>query len=45
MLSYKSGIQLVKRDLEPSPIHTIKVDKYLCVGAHAVILVYDITNV
>lgn len=40
----KFGILLVNKDLEPSRIRTIKVKKCLKLGAHAVFLVYDITN-
>ena len=42
--NYKFGIQLVKNASEPSLIHTIKVTKKSILGAHAVFLVYDITN-
>jgi hypothetical protein len=42
--NFKFGTLLVKKDLEPSPIHTTKVTLSFNKGAHAVILVYDITN-
>ena len=45
MSNYKFGILLVNKDLELLLIRIIKVSVYnLSVGAHAVILVYDITN-
>ena len=42
--NFKFGILLDKKDSEPSPIHTTKVTFSSKKGAHAVILVYDITN-
>jgi hypothetical protein len=44
MLNYKFGIQQDNKDLELLRIHTIKVYFLINLGAHAVILVYDITN-
>ena len=40
----KSGILPDKKDSEPLPIPTTKVTLSYKKGAHAVILVYDITN-
>lgn len=44
ILNCKFGIQQDNKDLEQSLILTTKVDLNLYLGAHAVILVYDITN-
>lgn len=40
----KSGIPLGNNDSEPSPTPTTKVSSLSIPGAHAVILVYDVTN-
>lgn len=42
--NYKSGIPQDNNDSEPSPTPTTKVFSLSIPGAHAVILVYDVTN-